>query len=340
MMTPTIWEQRLTVLFALLTLEGWRWLKPYLWPWAGDQVPGSPAIWENEAVVAVAADRAMSRYADIDLYACSRHAHDACPGRPTSLGHALMATEPSTQTRTTPIALIGWIVFVLLVVYSVLIGGAWAGIYLVHDQPGARRPSPSRFGCWFRCATPIAADHAIWPTLVVPPVVLALATLASSTPRLGLEYVAWSVLLVGLYLLLVRILATQLRATASGRWRRCCRWSLGCYTWARPCSVGSSGGASWVASPRRPSDRCTRPQPGGSRYGRRGTSPGRVVRSPPGHRGSTPSAHGCDAHGTSTYSSCPRGQPSSWIALAGAAVFTGGIWLITATSLRLSAPSN
>ena len=33
--------------------------------------------------------------------------------------------------------------------------------------------------------------------------------MASSTPRLGLEYVAWAVLLVGLYLLLVRILATR-----------------------------------------------------------------------------------------------------------------------------------
>ena len=30
---PTIWEQRLSVLFALLTLEGGLWLKPYLWPW-------------------------------------------------------------------------------------------------------------------------------------------------------------------------------------------------------------------------------------------------------------------------------------------------------------------
>ena len=38
---------------------------------------------------------------------------------------------------------------------------------------------------------------------------LALATAASAWPRLGIEYVAWAVVLVGLYLLLVRILATR-----------------------------------------------------------------------------------------------------------------------------------
>jgi hypothetical protein len=31
--TPTIWAQRSVVLLALLTIEGDRWLKPYLWPW-------------------------------------------------------------------------------------------------------------------------------------------------------------------------------------------------------------------------------------------------------------------------------------------------------------------
>ena len=50
---------------------------------------------------------------------------------------------------------------------------------------------------------------AIWPTLVLPLVALALGTLASERPRLGVEYVAWAVVLVGLYLLLVRVLATQ-----------------------------------------------------------------------------------------------------------------------------------
>jgi hypothetical protein len=43
---PTIWLQRSAILFALLTLENDRWLRPYLWPWARGTVsgrdPGSP----------------------------------------------------------------------------------------------------------------------------------------------------------------------------------------------------------------------------------------------------------------------------------------------------------
>ncbi len=40
---PTIWEQRLSVLFALLTLEGGMWLKPYLWPWRQSRRPHEAA---------------------------------------------------------------------------------------------------------------------------------------------------------------------------------------------------------------------------------------------------------------------------------------------------------
>ena len=39
-------------------------------------------------------------------------------------------TAQAPATRATPLATVGWIVFVLLVVYAVLIGGGWAGIYL------------------------------------------------------------------------------------------------------------------------------------------------------------------------------------------------------------------
>lgn len=33
LLTPTLWVQRFSVLFALLTLENDDWLKPYRWPW-------------------------------------------------------------------------------------------------------------------------------------------------------------------------------------------------------------------------------------------------------------------------------------------------------------------
>jgi hypothetical protein len=41
--TPTLWEQRLAVLSALLTLENDRWLRPYLWPWRRVGVPAEQA---------------------------------------------------------------------------------------------------------------------------------------------------------------------------------------------------------------------------------------------------------------------------------------------------------
>ena len=33
LITPTLWVQRFSVLFALLTLQNDDWLKPYRWPW-------------------------------------------------------------------------------------------------------------------------------------------------------------------------------------------------------------------------------------------------------------------------------------------------------------------
>ena len=48
---------------------------------------------------------------------------------------------------------------------------------------------------------------AIWPAIALPPITLGLSALVSPYQRLGLEYVAWAILLTALYLLLVRILA-------------------------------------------------------------------------------------------------------------------------------------
>jgi O-antigen ligase/tetratricopeptide (TPR) repeat protein len=47
----------------------------------------------------------------------------------------------------------------------------------------------------------------MWPALALPLASFVLSTAASPFPRLGLDYVAWAVLLTALYLLLVRILA-------------------------------------------------------------------------------------------------------------------------------------
>ena len=121
-------------------------------------------------------------------------------------------TAETHTTKSSPLATIGWIVFVLLVVYAVLIGGAWAGIYL----GGLRMISLALVAVglfvWLLLSLRDPRwrpSTAIWPTLVLPLVALALTTLTAWLPRLGLEYVAWAVLLVALYLLLVRVLATE-----------------------------------------------------------------------------------------------------------------------------------
>jgi hypothetical protein len=53
----------------------------------------------------------------------------------------------------------------------------------------------------------VATRTAIWPAFVVALGVFAVGTALSPTARLGLDYLAWSVLLTGLYLLLVRLWA-------------------------------------------------------------------------------------------------------------------------------------
>jgi O-antigen ligase len=98
---------------------------------------------------------------------------------------------------------------VLLVVYAVIIGGGYGGIQSVAIRSlSLILVAVGLVGWW------IAAwrwpdwrpGTTIWPAVVLPPTALLLGTLLSQRPRLGMEYVAWSVLLAALYLLLVRIL--------------------------------------------------------------------------------------------------------------------------------------
>jgi O-antigen ligase len=121
-------------------------------------------------------------------------------------------TASTSEARTSPLATAGWVVFVLLVVYAVLIGGGWAGIYLVSLRTISLVLIAAGLGLWLLLSVRDPRwrpSTAIWPTLVLPVIALVLATGASAYPRLGIEYVLWAVLLVGLYLLLVRVLGTD-----------------------------------------------------------------------------------------------------------------------------------
>ena len=62
-----------------------------------------------------------------------------------------MTTE-QRPPKTAPLATIGWIVFVLLVVYAVLIGGGWAGVYLVSLRAISLALAAVGLGAWLLLA--------------------------------------------------------------------------------------------------------------------------------------------------------------------------------------------
>lgn len=107
-------------------------------------------------------------------------------------------------------AFLGWTLFVVLVLYAVLLGGGWLGIYSAGLRALSLALTTVGLGAWLVVAwrrPEWRPRTAIWPAFVLPLAALGLSALASPFQRLGLEYVAWSVLLTALYLLLVRILA-------------------------------------------------------------------------------------------------------------------------------------
>jgi O-antigen ligase/tetratricopeptide (TPR) repeat protein len=128
--------------------------------------------------------------------------------------HALNApvSQPTTEARVRPslVALLGWTAFIALLVYATFLGGGHAGIQISGLRAISLTLIAMGLGIWAVLAwrrPEWRPRTAIWPALVVPFLALAIATALSPYPRLGLDYLAWTALLIGLYLFLVRILA-------------------------------------------------------------------------------------------------------------------------------------
>jgi O-antigen ligase len=118
-------------------------------------------------------------------------------------------TEP-TAARAPLVAVLAWTLFVGLVLYTVLLGGGWAGIYSTDLRTASLAIAVAGLIGWGVLAIrrpEWRPRSAIWPAIVAPLAGLGVATVTSRSPRLGVEYLAWSVALVALYLLLVRVLA-------------------------------------------------------------------------------------------------------------------------------------
>src|SRR5688572_19399612 len=128
--------------------------------------------------------------------------------------HALNApvSQPTTEARVRPslVALLGWTAFIALLVYATFLGGGHAGIQISGLRAISLTLIAMGLGIWAVLAwrrPEWRPRTAIWPALIVPFLALAIATVLSPYPRLGLDYLAWTALLIGLYLFLVRILA-------------------------------------------------------------------------------------------------------------------------------------
>ncbi len=128
---------------------------------------------------------------------------------PAASGSSLPA-EARPRERTPLLPLLGWAGFAILVLYTVLLGGGWIGVYSAGIRVVSLSIVSLGLATWLIVAWRRPAwrpSTAIWPAFVLPLATFGISTIASPFPRLGLDYVAWAVLLTALYLLLVRILA-------------------------------------------------------------------------------------------------------------------------------------
>ena len=122
-----------------------------------------------------------------------------------------VTTRAQAGERTSPWAILAWMGFALLFLYAVLLGGSWLGIYELSFRLASLAIVAVTLAGWAFVAWRRPAWRprtAAWPLAVLPLAALALAVATSRFPRLGLEYLAWGILLAALYLLLVRVFAT------------------------------------------------------------------------------------------------------------------------------------
>jgi O-antigen ligase len=111
-----------------------------------------------------------------------------------------------------PSVLVAWFAIALLLVYLVLIGGAYGGIYAAPIRATTVLLAAAALATWAIAAWRAPARRRLtsfWPCLALAIAALAASTLASGSPRIGLDYVAYAVILAALYALLVALLAQE-----------------------------------------------------------------------------------------------------------------------------------
>jgi O-antigen ligase/tetratricopeptide (TPR) repeat protein len=140
-------------------------------------------------------------------------------------------------TRSAPPGrLAAWVGIVILTLYMTLgHGSGWYGLYAVELRIFTLLSIAIVFSIWAIVAWRNAAWRprtVLWPAILAVLVAFAISTALSWSPRISLEYFAYAVLLAGLYLLLVRLIASdffrpRLYALAALILLTICAW----YTW-------------------------------------------------------------------------------------------------------------
>jgi O-antigen ligase len=117
---------------------------------------------------------------------------------------------PPNRPRLSLARLIAWTAIILLTIYMVFLGGGFAGIHSVELRTTSLILIVAVLVAWAAAMIRLPAwrpASRLVPAFAVSLAVFAFATLFSRQPRLGLDYLAYSVLLTALYLVLVRLLA-------------------------------------------------------------------------------------------------------------------------------------
>jgi len=107
---------------------------------------------------------------------------------------------------------VAWLVLLVLTLYTIFIGGAWRGIYESNLRSLSLVVIAIVLAIWAIAAAlrpDLRPSSRLMPAFGLATGALAVSALGSAFPRIGAEYVAWAIVLAGLYLLLVQILRSD-----------------------------------------------------------------------------------------------------------------------------------
>jgi O-antigen ligase/tetratricopeptide (TPR) repeat protein len=118
------------------------------------------------------------------------------------------------QDQVTPTprgAFLVWLFVLLVVVYlTVLGGGAFTGLYIIELRIASTLIAAVAIVIWLSVAWRVPfwrPRTVLWPALIAVPIALVVALIGAANPSLGYDYIAYTVLLAGCYLVLQRLSA-------------------------------------------------------------------------------------------------------------------------------------